>query len=580
MTPRSGGQGDAGIDTDSLQRLRASIEGTARVDPDRLALVDATESRSYAELAELLASGPGASPARRAVRVSPCVADAEAVLAAAARGESLLLLDAATTDWELERAEAIFAAAAADGPALGLCTSGSSGLPKVVELDWESLLLNAGSFAAAAGYGDADLLWCTTPLAHLFAFGAGVLAGLLVGAGVLLGKGMLELEEFAEVALSRQPTILLSVPFLFRRYLGFLEGDPQLAAAWRRRAAIAAGEPVPAELVEVWRAATEAPLRSHYGLTEGGQITLAGGDADEGVGRPIKGVEIRICEEGGIAMRRPAPGRPYRILDGEEADPRGWYETGDLGRIDGRGNLHVTGRADSRANIAGKKVDPTEVEEALRECPGVEDCATAAMEREDGSELVAFLCAGEGAPGDGELRARLAKRLSPHKLPRRFVRVAEIPRTLTGKIRRGELIGDLAQGGGDAEREGGARVEDDDSLLELVRAEAAAVVLGHATAAEIDPERSFKELGFDSLAAVALAERLGAAAGIELHPTAVFDFPTPRSLAARLRALADGAAPSTGGAPRASRYADEPIAIVGMACRFPGGVSSASRVPP
>src|SRR5436305_1806625 len=273
-----------------------------------------------------------------------------------------------------------------------------------------------------------------------------------------------------------------------------------------------------------------------------------------------------------------APGRPYRILDGEEADPRGWYETGDLGRIDGRGNLHVTGRADSRANIAGKKVDPTEVEEALRECPGVEDCATAAMEREDGSELVAFLCAGEGAPGDGELRARLAKRLSPHKLPRRFVRVAEIPRTLTGKIRRGELIGDLAQGGGDAEREGGARVEDDDSLLELVRAEAAAVVLGHATAAEIDPERSFKELGFDSLAAVALAERLGAAAGIELHPTAVFDFPTPRSLAARLRALADGAAPSTGGAPRASRYADEPIAIVGMACRFPGGVSSAREL--
>jgi acyl transferase domain-containing protein/acyl-coenzyme A synthetase/AMP-(fatty) acid ligase/NADPH:quinone reductase-like Zn-dependent oxidoreductase/NAD(P)-dependent dehydrogenase (short-subunit alcohol dehydrogenase family)/acyl carrier protein len=531
-----------------------------------VALCDGVDSRTYAELAQLIetASERPAS-GRRVLRIERSVADAEATLAAAFAGESTLLFDAGATAAEVRRAEQLFVdeSAAESGPVLGLCSSGSSGLPKVVELDWEGLVANADSFAAAAGYGEADVLWCTTPLAHLYCLGAGMLAGLLSGAGVFLGKGMLDRTELEAVVGSREPTVLLSVPFLFRRYLGLLEGAPEIVKSLKLRAAIAAGEPVPAELIAAWRDLTGVGLRSHYGLTEGGQVTLAAGDPEEGVGPPLDGVEVRIDEVGEIAVRRRPPARPYRII-GEDSEVDGWYRTGDLGHLDTAGNLHVSGRADSRINVAGKKVDPAEVEAALRDCEGVADAAVAAVEGPEGVEVAAFICVDAGGPSDAEIRARLAELLSPHKLPRRFVRVAEIPRTLTGKVRRGELLVGHAK-----ESAPGA----DGDLLEIVRAEAAAVVLGRRSPTAIEPERTFKELGFDSLAAVSLCERLTAATGRELPATAVFDFPTPVALADFLRGAGDAAGDRASVGARA-RDVDEPIAIIGMACRYPGGVAS------
>jgi acyl transferase domain-containing protein/acyl-coenzyme A synthetase/AMP-(fatty) acid ligase/acyl carrier protein len=565
MIGEAGSQGDASISEDPLIALRDAIGATARRSPDRVALSDGSASRSYAELAALLEGAARQRRSRRrALAVGRSLGEVEAILRASCAGESLLLVDAGATATEVERAEGLFVGAGGPGVALGLCSSGSSGLPKVVELDWESLLLNAASFAAAAEYGEHDVLWCTTPLAHLYCFGAGVLGGLLSGATVLLGKGMLEAEELAELVDAEQPTVLLSVPFLFRRYLEILRASPRVITAMGLRCAIAAGEPVPAELVAAWREVTGAGLRSHYGLTEGGQVTLAAGGEGEGVGPLLDDVEARVGEAGEVAVRRRAPGRPYRVI-GQELAPGGWYETGDLGHFDEAGNLHITGRRDGRINVAGKKVDPAEVEEALAACAGVEDCAVAGVEEAGGAVVVAFVCATEEAGGDGELRSQLAKRLSPHKLPRRFVRVAEIPRTLTGKVRRGELISSLSAPAGAA--------APDASTLELVRAEAAEVALGQRAAEQVAPEASFKQLGFDSLAAVTLCERLSAATGLRVEATAVFDHPTPAALAAHLQALEAGGR----GRPRAVRsagFVDEPVAIVGMACRYPGGVSS------
>lgn len=519
--------------------LREAVESIAAQSPERIAIADATETRTYGELAELLArAGERPARGRGAERVSPTVGDVELILTAACRGKSLLTLDAAATDWELERAGSIFLAAgdedgAAD-PVLGLCTSGSSGLPKVVELDWASLLANAGSFARAAAYGPDDVLWCTTPLAHLYCLGAGVLGGLLSGAGVLLGKGMLTPTEFERLVRDSRPTVLLSVPFLFRRYLAILRDAPETVAALRLRAAIAAGEPVAPELIDAWREVAGVGLLAHYGLTEGGQITLAGGGADEGVGRPLDDVDVAIDDEGQVLVRRRPPARPYRVI-GQEADPDGWYASGDLGRLDERGNLHVEGRVDDRINVAGKKVDPREVEEALGACEGVADCAVAGVETADGGQVVAFLRVEEdNAPDDGEIRALLAERLSPYKLPQAFVRVAEIPRTLTGKVRRGELIAGLsADGGGGGERRAA-------TMLELVREEAAAVALGHRSAASIDPDRTFENSGFDSRLAVELRDRLGRATGLRLPEALVFDHPTPRALADFLASRAGG----------------------------------------
>ncbi|MFF1909656.1 type I polyketide synthase, partial [Kitasatospora sp. NPDC058218] len=113
-------------------------------------------------------------------------------------------------------------------------------------------------------------------------------------------------------------------------------------------------------------------------------------------------------------------------------------------------------------------------------------------------------------------------------------------------------------------------------LLETVRAETAAV-LGHATSDRLDPDRSFRDLGFDSLSALQLRNALGAVTGISLPATLVFDHPNLSALVDHLRSrLADAPAADvpalrTGSV---SAQADEPIAIVGMACRFPGGVRS------
>ncbi|MFI2779929.1 type I polyketide synthase [Streptomyces sp. ALB3] len=115
--------------------------------------------------------------------------------------------------------------------------------------------------------------------------------------------------------------------------------------------------------------------------------------------------------------------------------------------------------------------------------------------------------------------------------------------------------------------------ERDTLLLELVRAQSAAV-LGHPGPASVDPARAFRDQGFDSMTALDLRNRLAAEAGVALPSTIVFDHPTPAALATRLRDLLVGEhtatpAPATGAAPD-----DDPIVIVAMSTRLPGGVAS------
>ncbi|MET1073255.1 MAG: type I polyketide synthase, partial [Umezawaea sp.] len=114
-------------------------------------------------------------------------------------------------------------------------------------------------------------------------------------------------------------------------------------------------------------------------------------------------------------------------------------------------------------------------------------------------------------------------------------------------------------------------------VLELVRAQVASV-LGHASVDAVEPTRAFKELGFDSLTAVELRGSIAKVTGLRLPATLIFDYPTPVVLAEHLRGELVGSRPEALAAHDVALRADEPIAIVAMACRFPGGVASPEQL--
>ncbi|MFD8481864.1 SDR family NAD(P)-dependent oxidoreductase [Kitasatospora sp. NPDC059673] len=153
--------------------------------------------------------------------------------------------------------------------------------------------------------------------------------------------------------------------------------------------------------------------------------------------------------------------------------------------------------------------------------------------------------------------------------------VPPLLRGLAPRVRRRAGAQGSLSDGSFAERLVGLSVaEQEGLLLELVVGQVA-VVLGHADGSRLDAGRAFKDLGFDSLTAVELRNRLQAAVGVRLPATVVFDHPSPLALAVRLREEVLGSAASAPAVPAVvSVPVDEPVAIVGMACRFPGGVRS------
>ncbi len=110
-------------------------------------------------------------------------------------------------------------------------------------------------------------------------------------------------------------------------------------------------------------------------------------------------------------------------------------------------------------------------------------------------------------------------------------------------------------------------------LLDLVRSHIA-TVLGNITPEAIDPDKAFQELGFDSLTAVEMRNRLKTATGLSLSPTLIFDYPTPSGLAKYMRAELAGVAQEIKHTPAVRITADDQIAIVGISCRYPGGITS------
>ncbi|MFE3187282.1 SDR family NAD(P)-dependent oxidoreductase, partial [Streptomyces violascens] len=144
------------------------------------------------------------------------------------------------------------------------------------------------------------------------------------------------------------------------------------------------------------------------------------------------------------------------------------------------------------------------------------------------------------------------------------------------RTRRSVVAGSAAVSGLVSRLSGLGMAERRDALLDLVRAQIA-VVLGHASPETVDPDRAFQDLGFDSLTAVELRNRLNKATGMRLSSTAVFDYPTAGALVdflldELLGGEEEAELPTR--VPSSAGTADDPVVIVGMSCRFPGGVAS------
>ncbi|MGA8015352.1 MAG: AMP-binding protein [Candidatus Dormiibacterota bacterium] len=301
-----------------------------------------------------------------------------------------------------------------------VATSGSSGRPRLVELSRGAVSRAVSASLQQLGAGPEDGWVSCLPLSHI--------GGLLVVLRGVLGGAKVRFQRPGQLApppghrfVSVVPTQLvraLDDGLDLRGYRAMLVGGSGMEDALGERA-VAAG----------------APCVVTYGLTQS-----CGGVVYDGL--PLPGVGIRVSDLGEVELGGPTLLSGYRDGAGPGLTADGWLRTGDAGRLDGAGRLHVRGRIDELIVTGGEKVWPAEVEEALRSHPGVADCAV--FGRPDpvwGTLVVAAVVPREpeAAPTLAALRDQVGTILGRHQAPRELVLVDSLPRTPLGKLRRGAL---------------------------------------------------------------------------------------------------------------------------------------------
>ncbi len=492
-----------------------------------------------------------------------------------------------------------------------LYTSGSSGSPKgVLSTQRNRLAPVAAGLVGVLGLSEQDRVLWPLPLHHAMSQVVCVLGVAAVGASaVLLPRfsvagvlGELRREEAAFTLLGGVPTTYSALLDAVRGEGGDglgdrLGGDDGDVGGGGRdsggngglgapalRGCVSGGAAAGPGFREAFEAVCRVPYLEHYGSTEAGPVTMAApgeATAPGTCGRVLPGTRVRVG--GGADGRDTGEGELWvggpGVMAGYHGRPEataevlrdGWFRTGDLARIDDAGGLTLVGRVSDLIVRGGVNIHPSEVEAVLRRLPEVADAAVAGRPHPVFGEVpVGYLVPDPGGdvPDRGRVLAACRAELSAFKVPVELYEVTDIPRTASGKIVRREL-------GGLPARPLGAETSEEPAqdLLTLVRDEAAAV-LG-CTAPAVEPGTALRDLGMDSLAATVLRERLSAATGVPLSEAVAFDFPTAAALAAHLGARHAAAPAGAGRAHRsAARTDDDPVVIVGMACRYPGDVTS------
>jgi acyl-coenzyme A synthetase/AMP-(fatty) acid ligase len=351
-----------------------------------------------------------------------------------------------------------------DDPMLLYFTSGTTGYPKMVLHTQASY--GIGHEITARFWQDlhpGDLHWTFSDTGWAKAAWGLLFGQFRLGAAVFLWdqRGKPDLRRMLSLLGEHRITTFCAPPTVFRA----LVLDDLSRFDWSSlRHVVSAGEPLNPEVMRAWREPTGLRIHDGYGQTE--TVNLVANyrclPIREGsMGKPTPGFDVRIVDDAGAVLPpgetghigvRIAPGRPVGLFREYHRDPRAtaasrigdFYDTGDLASCDEDGYLWFVGRADDVITSSAYRIGPFEVESALVEHRAVAEAAVVGKPDELRGEIVkAYVALKPGyEPSDAlarELQAHVKRLTAPYKYPREVEFVDELPKTVSGKIRRVEL---------------------------------------------------------------------------------------------------------------------------------------------
>ncbi|GAA1901872.1 AMP-binding protein [Lapillicoccus jejuensis] len=339
-------------------------------------------------------------------------------------------------------------------------TSGTTGTPKGARRPHPSSLGPAASVLSAIPLRMGDVVHVAAPLFHTWGNAALLLAG-LHGATLVLSRRF-EPGPFLRLVEREHCDTVFAVPVMLQRVLEHQDatGANGWAGTWRPRVVAVSGSALPSGFATRFLDGFGECLYNLYGSTEVSWVSIAGPrdlrEAPGTAGRAPAGTRLVVLGDDD----RPVPvGQEGRVLVGNDLPFDGYtggqdapevrdglVGTGDLGRLDEQGRLHLTGRADDMIVSGGENVHPGPVEDVVTALPGVREAAVLGVPDEAfGQRLAAWVVPTDDAAGAAltadAVRDAVRERLSRFAVPRDVHVLTQLPRNPTGKVLRGQLPG-------------------------------------------------------------------------------------------------------------------------------------------
>ncbi len=335
-------------------------------------------------------------------------------------------------------------------------TSGTTGTPKGVMLTHRGIQFIASISGGMRCLGEGDRIYGVLPISHVFGL-ASVCLGALYNGACLLPVPRFEPAALAHALAHDRVTVLMGVPAMYSRLLEHLKQQKQTLSAPKLRYTSAGGSPLDGETKRRVEACFEMTLHNGYGLTEASptisQTRMEDRHTNTTVGRvlplleyrlePLESADADAPETGELWVRGPNVMRGYfRQPEATRAclDDDGWLNTGDIARVDERGELFIVGRSKELIIRSGFNIYPPDVEAVLNAHPQVTLSAVVGRQVPGNEEVVAFVqCVAGANVSEAELLSFAAERLAPYKRPCQLILLDALPATATGKILKGQL---------------------------------------------------------------------------------------------------------------------------------------------